>query len=273
MREKVWFLGIDQLVKKTIDSCHACQLVGRPSPPDPIQPYTMPNGPWLTIHADFFGPLTSNDYLLVLIDRYSQYPEVEVIRSTKASAVIPKLDKIFAAHGIPQVLKSDNDPPFNSAEFAKYMNTLEITHEPATPAWPQTNGVVERFNQPLRKMLQTAVAEGRIWRQELSRFLLQYRTTPHTIIKIAPCELLFNRKVNGKLPVINRQLVINRHKEARENERKSQAYHSEYANNRRRATKSMISVGDTVLVQQQQHNKLATHFNKAPYTVVSKKET
>jgi len=68
----------------------------------------MPNGPWLTIHADFFGPLPSNDYLLVVIDRYSRYPEVEVIHSTKASAVIPKLDKIFAAHGILQVLKSDN---------------------------------------------------------------------------------------------------------------------------------------------------------------------
>jgi len=153
------------------------------------------------------------------------------------------------------------------------MNTLGITHEPVTPAWRQANGVVERFNQPLRKMLQTAVAEGRIWRQEVSRFLLQYCTTPHIITKIAPSELLFNLKVNGKLPVINRQLAINRHKEARENERKSQAHHSEYANNRRRATKRMISVGDSVFVQQQQNNKLATCFNKAPYMVVSKKGT
>ena len=115
----------------------------RPSPPDPIQPYTMPKGLWLTIHADFFGPLPSNDYLLVVIDCYLRYPEVEVIRSTKASSVIPILDKIFAAHGIPQVLKSGNGPPFNSEEFAIYMNTLGIKHEPVTPAWPQANGVVE----------------------------------------------------------------------------------------------------------------------------------
>eukprot|EP00795_Rhopilema_esculentum_P000987 gene987-10760_t len=38
------------------------------------------------------------------------------------------------------------------------------------------------------------VVKGRIRRQELNRFLLQYRTTPHTVTKVAPYELLFNRK-------------------------------------------------------------------------------
>ncbi|XP_065067526.1 uncharacterized protein K02A2.6-like [Rhopilema esculentum] len=273
LREKVWFFGIEELVKKTIDSCLACQTVSRSSPPEPIQPSAMPEEPWHTVHVDFYGPLPSNDYLLVVIDRYSRYPEVEVIRSTKASAVIPKLDKIFATHGIPLILKSDNGPLFSSDEFARYLKALGITHNPVTPCWPQANGVVERFNQPLSKTLQTAVVEGRIWRQELNRFLLQYRTTPHTVTKVAPCELLFNRKVHGKLPIIDNKLVIDRHKEARENEEKSQNYHKQYADNRRNATKSTIIVGDTVIVKQQRRNKLSTRFNETPYTVISRKGT
>ena len=43
---------------------------------------------------DFYGPLPSGEYLLVLIDRYSRFPEVEIVKSTKASVIILKLDRI-----------------------------------------------------------------------------------------------------------------------------------------------------------------------------------
>ena len=62
---------------------------------------SMPKGLWEVIHADFYGPLPSGEHLLVVIDRYSRYPEVEIVSSTKAAAVIPKFDKMFAKHGIP----------------------------------------------------------------------------------------------------------------------------------------------------------------------------
>ena len=136
LREKVWFPGIDEMVKRTIDSCIACQAVGKPSPPEPIQPSDLPSGPWEKVHMDFCGPLPSGDYLLVIIDRYSRYPEVEVVRSTKASSVIPKLDRIFAAHGIPYIIKTDNGPPFSSDEFRRFCQALNIKHEFSTHYWP-----------------------------------------------------------------------------------------------------------------------------------------
>ena len=209
--------------------------------------------------------------MLVVIDRYSRYPEVETVRSTKASSIIPKLDKIFATHGIPYIVKSDNGPPFSSDEFSNYCTALGINHDPVTPYWPQANGEVERFNQPLEKAIQTALLEGRVWRQEINRFLLQYRTTPHSVTKVAPCELLFNRQVRGKLPSIERKIVVDRHAEARENEAKSQTYHKEYADNRRNAKESTITVGDRVLVKQIRRNKLTSRFSHTPYIVISRK--
>ena len=83
----------------------------------------------------------------------------------------------------------------------------------------KANGEVERFNQPLEKAIQTAVLERRVGRQEISRFLLQYRRTPHSVTMVAPCELLFNQ-VRGKLPIIDRNIIVDRHAEARENEKK-----------------------------------------------------
>ncbi len=156
------------MVKNTIERCVACQAVGRANAPEPIATTSMPKRPWKVLHV-----------VLVVIDRYSRFPEVEVVRSTKASVVIPKLDKIFAVHGIPEVLKSDNGPPFNRDDYKQYLRTLGIKPEFSTPLWPQGNAQVERFMQPLGKALKTAKIEGRPWKQELNRFLLQYRTTPH----------------------------------------------------------------------------------------------
>ena len=48
--------------------------------------------PWEILHIDLCGPVPSNEYLLVLIDRHSRYPELEIVRSTKAGCMIPKLE-------------------------------------------------------------------------------------------------------------------------------------------------------------------------------------
>ena len=104
----------------------------------------------------------------MVIDRYPRFPEVQVVHSTKASAVIPKLDKMFAVHGIPDVLISNNGPPFNGTDYKRYFETLGITPKFSTPLWPQGNAQAERFMKCLSKMLQTAKIQNRPWKQELS---------------------------------------------------------------------------------------------------------
>ena len=71
----------------------------------------LPSGPWNMLAMDFLGPFPSGDYLLVVTDGYSRFPEVEIVKSTSAKSVIPKLDAIFARQGIPDELKTDNGPP------------------------------------------------------------------------------------------------------------------------------------------------------------------
>ena len=137
------------MVKCTVDRCIPCQAVGKQTTPEPLAMTDMPTGPWEIVHLDFYGPLPSGDYLLVVIDRYSRFPEVEIVQSTKASAVIPKLDKIFATHGIPSTVKTDNGPPFNGEEYSRYLTALGITPKFSTPLWPQGNAEAERFMQPL----------------------------------------------------------------------------------------------------------------------------
>ena len=63
---------------------------------------------------------------MVLIDKYSKYPKVEIVNSMDAKSCKPKLDKIFATHGILDKMTSDNGPPFNGNDFAHHMNILSI---------------------------------------------------------------------------------------------------------------------------------------------------
>ena len=64
-------------------------------------------------------------------------------------------------------------------------------HRHVTPLWPQANGLVESYMKPLNKAIRTAHAQGQVWQNELSKFLLNYRTTPHTMTKVAPAQLSF----------------------------------------------------------------------------------
>lgn len=79
------------------------------------------------------------EYLFVIIDEYTRYPVVEVVRSVAAKTVIPVLDKVINAYGIPRVIKTDNGSPFQSFEFRKYMEHMGITHRRITPRWPRAN--------------------------------------------------------------------------------------------------------------------------------------
>jgi hypothetical protein len=67
----------------------------------------------------------SVEYLLVVIDYYSRFPEVEIVRSITSATIINKLRKIFAVHGICNELVSDNGSQFVSEEF-KMLKTHNI---------------------------------------------------------------------------------------------------------------------------------------------------
>ena len=148
---------------------------------------------------DFCGPFPNGDYLLLLIDDFSRYPEVEILRSTSAKAVIPHLDSIFARQGIPNVVRTDNVPPFNSEDFQTFTTHLGFTHRRITPVWPRANGEAERLTRTLEKAIRTPVIEGKNWRQELFTFLRQYRATPHSTTGKSPSELLNGRKLKSTL--------------------------------------------------------------------------
>ena len=133
LRETVWFPGIDRLVEKVVASCLPCQANTKVKNAEPLKMTELPKGPWKEVSVDFCGPFSTGEYLLVVIDDYSRFPEVETLHSTSYEATKPKLDAIFSRQGYPEVLKSDNGPPFQGQEFAAWAKERGFTHRKITP--------------------------------------------------------------------------------------------------------------------------------------------
>nr|XP_050049913.1 uncharacterized protein K02A2.6-like [Dermacentor andersoni] len=98
--------------------------------------------------------LNGQTFILV-VDYCSRFPEVVTLRSTTAQAVIDALKSIFARHGIPQEVRSDNGPPFSSQEFAAFAASYGFNHMTSSPHYAQSNGEAERMvrtiKDPFRK--------------------------------------------------------------------------------------------------------------------------
>ena len=182
LRSKVWWPGIDREAEKFCKTCHGCQLVSSPANPEPIKSTPLPSGPWQHLAIDLFGSLPSGESVLVicLSHYFSSYYEVEIMCLTTSEKVIECLEKIFTTHGLPQSLRSDNGPQFRSEVFELYLEDNGIEHRKTTPLWPQANGEVERQNKSLLKRMKIAQAEGKEWKKEIRKYLVAYRSTPHT---------------------------------------------------------------------------------------------
>ena len=65
--------------------------------------------PWKDLAADLLGPLLTGEYLLVVVvDYYNRFFEVAVTMSVTVSKMICYLENMFAAHGLPLSLRTDN---------------------------------------------------------------------------------------------------------------------------------------------------------------------
>ena len=269
VRTKVWFPGIDRSIETMIRECLPCQATTPEERREPLNMSELPERPWQHISMDFCGPLPTGEYLLVIVDEYSRYPVVEVVNSTSAKTVIPVVDRVFSMFGVPISVKTDNGPPFNGNDFANFAKFLGFRHRKITPLWPQANSQAERINQPLMKTIRAAKIQGRNWRQELYKFLRNYRMTPHASTKSAPANLMLAYTMRFKFP--QTKYERDGHDMIKQHDREAKLKMKRYADASRKSKPSNIQLDDRVLLRNKRENKLTPAFDPQPYTVVGRK--
>ena len=116
------------------------------------------------------------------------------------SATIEKLRIAFAAHGLPEIVVTDNGSNFVSREFEDFLKQNGIRHIRTAPYHPASNGMAERavqtFKEGMKKMNEGSVET------HVSRFLARYRITPQTSTGVSPAELLLGRKPRSRQDLV-----------------------------------------------------------------------
>jgi putative transposase len=122
--------------------------------------------------------------LLNVVDEYTrQAVGFEIARSIGARRVRTTLERLFAEHGAPELLRSDNGAEFISATLVAWLAEQGVTAVPVAKASPQQNCYVERFNGTIRAELTNgelfhSVLEARV---VIGRFIDEYNhDRPHS---------------------------------------------------------------------------------------------
>ena len=129
-RDLVCWARMNAQIEDIVGKCSECQENRTQSRPQQI------------VAADLLQ--TCNSDFLVVIDYYSDFAEVDELQNNTCSiTVIEKLAKMFAEHGKPEKLLTDNGPQFRSNLFAKFTDDWKINHVTTSPHHDQVNGKVE----------------------------------------------------------------------------------------------------------------------------------
>ena len=199
LRSKVWWPNVDKDAERVVKSCLDCQLVSGSSRPEPLSLREMPNTPWHTLAIDILGPLPSSESILVIIDLYSRYRVIEVLRTT-TSEDIERLNRTFLRFGIPEILLSDNAKNFTSHKMMEFCKRHGILLKHTTPYWTQANGEVELQNRSILKTLKISQVNGTDWKLELEEANYVYSMIRHPATGRSPAELVFGRKLRDWIP-------------------------------------------------------------------------
>lgn len=220
-REVVYWPCMGKQIEEMIKKCSICQRYQNKPQKENLIQHESPDRPWQKVATDLFQ-WAGKDYLLV-VDRYSGFPEIALLSSTTSDSVITHIKCIFARHGIPEEVLSDNGPQYSSSLFKKFSNEWGFVHKTSSPLHPQSNGLAERTVQTIKKLLKKSFDGG----EDPYLALLSYRNT--VTKEFSPAELLMGRSLRTRLPVkstnldpihINKEKTRNIIEKRKENSRK-----------------------------------------------------
>ncbi|UYV75452.1 K02A2.6-like [Cordylochernes scorpioides] len=218
-RSSIWWPGMDSSIEIITKNCRTC-LSNESLPPQRTESWPKYAGPWRRVHMDYFN--FKNKLFLLAVDSFSSWFEVSEVPSTSAYFCINFMRNCIARYGFPQVVVSDNGPPFFSSDFGDFLSKNGISHVTSPPYHPQSNGQAEVSVREVKKLLKKQLYENEQVELNLalSRALFFIRTDVNIRKGTSPAELFLGRKIRSRLSVLSKEEV------------KASKFNSQYVNSK-----------------------------------------
>ena len=145
---------------------------------------------------------------MVFTDYLTKWVEAFPMPNMKAETVAKIfINEIISRHSAPKELLSDQGTNFMSKLIQEVCNYFQTNKIKTAPYNPKCDGLVERFNRTLCKMLAAYCDSNQAnWDLYLPLFLFAYRTSQQTTTESSPFELLYERE-----PRLPSNLDLNRY--------------------------------------------------------------
>ena len=187
-KQSVWWPGLRKQIEDLVEKCDKCCKESQ-NRVEPMILSDVPQRPQQTVGSYLFE-LNGSNYLLV-VDYLSAF--VAKLNNTSSASIVNNLKSIFARHGIPEIVVTNNGPQYSSETFSAFADAHGFTHRTSSPIYPQSNGVSDRAVKTTKGILKKS--------EDQYETLLAYRSTPLSNGYI-PAELLMGRKLRTSVPVV-----------------------------------------------------------------------
>ena len=141
-------------------SCDVCQKTTTKVsvPCVPLGDMPLIDMPFRRVAMDLVVPISppsekGHQYILTLVDYATKYPEAVPLKNIKTETVAEALLDMYSRLGIPEEVLSNLGTQFVSKCMEKVSRLLSIKRLTTTPYHSICNGLIERFNGTLKKML------------------------------------------------------------------------------------------------------------------------
>ena len=185
-KQHMYWTGINADIEDYTKRCQECIKRSQVAK-ETLQPHNIPEGPWRKLGIDYFT-FDGNSYVLIC-DYFSKFPFLYRAKTSFWSLRDHLID-LFSIEGYPDEIVSDNGPPFQSKEFAKFLSGLGIKHTTSSPGYPHSNGFIEQHIQTVKNMLSKSSNT-----QSFQEVLADLRTTRIGTGLPSPAEILHRRNL------------------------------------------------------------------------------
>ena len=117
-RDVLFWPRMNDQIERAVAKCQVCQEHQMANRKERLISHEVFALPWQMVATDLFVLEDMN--FVPVVNYFSRYFEIERRQNTKASTVTQKTKAIFARHGAPQLVVSDNGPQYSSQDFEQF---------------------------------------------------------------------------------------------------------------------------------------------------------
>jgi hypothetical protein len=187
-------------------ACPICQLLRRWDQEDNTLS-SIPARPWVDVSVDFLM-VSPTDHLghiaiLVVEDNFSGACELIPVKSITAETLARECVKVFGRTNAPITIRSDQGPAFESLVNNSLMRALGVVQYRVLHGHHRANGIVERTNSDVVRMLRACVLDERVvpsalisWAELCPWIQRNINRSVSSKTRKAPVQLLYGDRVD-----------------------------------------------------------------------------